>query len=280
MSVTSYHELAGTLTEEIPVIDYDDQFDLQVSDDFDAAAFEQEMDELIASTAIERKWTSESGLQPFGSDAEILKAAARGQVVRVSEGVGFLAIQRQGNWTPERSDPEHPFHYSPPYLRPEGASMLRYIGHAWAREMGWGWAHKLPVTSMSRSLPYQGRLGETKGKLAIDPTTGLSTHLYGLAFDIDACGLYLSKNVSPLNYLAKDLDNIHSEADMDIYERFVAANPRMYDEDKSIVALGHTVLLEILEKLAAKELINVAEEFAGTTNNCFHVAVNPSAPAY
>lgn len=272
MSVISYHELAGTVSEEILAIDYDDEFD--------TAAFEQEMSELIDTTAIERQWTAESGLRPFGSDEEILEAEAKGQLVRVSEGVGFLAIQRQGHWTPERSDPEHPFHYSPPFLRPEAARMLRYIGHAWARQLGCGWPHRLPVTSMSRSLPYQERLGETEGKLAISPDIGLSTHVYGLAFDIDACGLYISKGISPFEYLAKDLDNIHSHDDMDVYERFMAANPRMHDEHANTVALGHSVLLEILEELADHDQINVAEEFAGTTNNCFHVAVNPFAPAY
>ncbi len=272
MAVVSYHELAGTDTEEIPVINFDDEFD--------AAAFDQEMSELIDMTAIERQWTAESGLQPFGSDIEIIEAYANGKLSHVTQGVGFLAIQRLGHWNTDRSNTEHPFHYSPPFLRPEAAMMLRYIGHVWARRFGSGWPHRLAVTSMSRSLPYQGRLGETQGKLAISPDIGLSTHVYGLAFDLDACGMYLSKDLSPFEYLAKDLDNIHSKDDLDMYERFVAANPRMNPEHANTVALGHTVLLEILEELADKEQINIAEEFAGTTNNCFHVAVNPAAPPY
>lgn len=247
-------------------------------DDFDQEAFDKEMANVIANTAIEREWTEASGFEPFGSDEEILAASARGEAMRVSDGIGFLAIQRLGQWEPERSNPEHPFRYSPPYLRKEAAQVLFYIAHKWARTLVWD--HRLAVTSMARSLPYQQRLGDTEGKLAISPEVGLSTHVYGLAFDIDACGLYTSKNIGPLKYLAKDPENIYSPDDMDVYDRFIAANPRMDTRHTGAVVLGHEVLLEILDGLVNKGQINVAEEFAGTTNNCFHVAVNPLALAY
>lgn len=232
---------------------------------FESIAFEQEMAAVIEATAIEREWMEAAGASPFQSDEEILKAVEAKKLQQVKDGVGFLAVKRLTNWRPERSDPSHQHHYSPPYLKPEAMQVLGLIGHQWARELSW--EHRLPVTSTIRSTSYQQGLANKEGKLALNPEIGWSTHVYGYAFDIDACGLYLAHR------------------DRDVYKRhddktnpyFIAANPRTNPGHEEIIRLGKEHLTNILGTLASDGIVNVADEYSGTNNNCYHVAVNPQA---
>lgn len=204
-------------------------------------------------TAIEREWLSEAGYQPFANDRAILEADRQHKLVRVQPSLGFVTIQRLAKWSPERSNPEHPFHYSPPYLRPTAAMALGRLSHRWQtlqRKDGQPEAY-LSVTSLVRSTEYQRRLrGDADGrKLAAE----VSSHEFGFAFDIDACGLYMSGGRT--------------------------VNPRQtdaYDEQTEALEIARANLREVFEPLIEKKVINVIEELPGTQEHCFHVGTNPA----
>lgn len=214
--------------------------------------FEAELARVEAATAVEREWMD--GANPFLTDSDILLAADAGQLRKVQGGVGYLCRQYLRDWEPIRSNPDHEFHYSPPYLQQGAVETLGLIGHAWARRLDWG--HALSVTSMARSAVYQTSLAKQPGKLTIDPALGWSSHVYGYAFDIDGCGFF-----------ARVPDGVEG--------RYISVNPRMDRSYEEQVDLGRSVLKEILEDEADKGHINFVEELAGTSNHCFHVCVKP-----
>ena len=230
---------------------------------FSDEALEQELARAHAETEIERAWCAE--LEPFETDADILKEAESGELVLVRPAVGVLPIQRLVDFSPDRVDPSHEFHYSPPYLRPAARDVLEFIGVAWSNVQADDRDERfifLPVTSVVRSKQYQRGLTERPGrKIAIDVTgegSLDSSHEFGFAFDIDATGLYR----------------------YDPVQRHVQSiNPRTpgFDTDAELVARSRQDLEDILVFLRDKNIVNYLEEVPGTKEWVFHICVNPNA---
>lgn len=220
-------------------------------DVFSDSDFQTELDAVHAYTEKERNWIAQANLQPYKTDNEILTEADAGRLVRVSEGVGFLAIQRLRDWDIERSDPTHEFYYSPPYLKPNAFEMLCDITSKWQSELGN--SRYLSVTSLVRSTPYQQNLASKNRKLTITGDGMVSSHQVGLAFDIDGCGLV--------------------EEDDDGSRR--AINPRSPGFRPLLVAESRLVLRHLLADRRTDGQINFVEELPGTQEHCFHVCVKP-----
>jgi hypothetical protein len=229
---------------------------------FSDADMEAEMARVYDATAIERKWCK--NLTPFETDSQILAAVERGQLVRVQPDIGIMPIQRLVDYMPERADPEHKWHYSPPFLKAEAWEALRFIGAAFNRIQVEDRAEPflfLPVTSLTRSNAYQSRLTTKEDrKVAIDTnnTGDRSSHEYGLAFDIDGGGLY---RYDPVQRVVTSI------------------NPRTkgFDAEAELVAYAREDLRGILEFLKERGDINYVEEVPGTKEWCFHICARPLA---
>lgn len=214
--------------------------------------FRRDLDEVHVATAVERRWIAEAGLEPYPNDEAILDDAAAGRLVRVSHGVGYIARQFLTDWTPERSGPEHPFHYSPPYVTRQTFELMEDITSRWQGELGE--SRFLSVTSLVRSTPYQQRLGQQERKLTISQEGELSSHQVGIAFDIDACGIKE----------ANDWGGIRS------------INPRAPGFNESLIRESRMVLQSILNSEMLAGNLNYVEELPGTQQHCFHIAVKPA----
>ncbi|MFO0971345.1 MAG: DUF5715 family protein [Candidatus Saccharimonadales bacterium] len=227
---------------------------------FSNADMEAEMARVYEATAIERKWCKD--LTPFETDSEILEAAEKGRLVRVQPDIGIMPIQRLVDYTPERANPEHKWHYSPPFLKPEAWRALQFIGVAFNRIQVEDRAEPflfLPVTSLTRGNAYQSRLTTKKGrKVAIDTnnTGDRSSHECGLAFDIDGGGLY---RYDPVQRVVTSI------------------NPRTkaFDAEAELVAHAREDLRGILDFLKDRGDINYVEEVPGTKEWCFHICARP-----
>lgn len=230
----------------------------------DAWQFSDEMlqaenERVHKATSIEREWCKDLDL--YKTDADILGAAESGQLALVKPTVGILPIQRLIDYTPERANPAHKFHYSPPYLQPGALKVAEFVGRSWAtlqREEKDEPFLFLPLTSAARSLQYQESLTErTERTIAIDAAGDYdSSHEFGWAFDIDGTGLYRYDSV----------------------QRHVQAiNPREpnFDDEAELVATSRADLRGVLQYLQERNLINFVEEVPGTKEWCFHVCVNP-----
>ncbi len=211
---------------------------------------ELEMARVHDATAVEREWIQEAGLKPFMSDQEIIDQAADLALRRVGVGVGYVPIQRLRDWSLDRSNPSHQYHYSPPVLRQDAMQMLGLISHNWSKRFGAAFA--LPVTSTARSYPYQVNISSQEGKVAIDPDEGLSSHLFALSFDIDAFGLYKRNGA----------------------EVYAPTNPFINPADAEIIRASRDHLREILETRSGTD-INFVEENEGTRQHVFHVCTRP-----
>jgi len=218
---------------------------------YSEADFQNELSDVHVLTGVEREWIEAGGLRPYESDEEILRDAAAGRLVRVAEGAGFIARQYLADWTPDRSDPDHEFHYSPPYLRPAAFDLMRDVADKWQAELGNG--RFLSITSLVRSTPYQQRLATKKRKLTIDGEGMISSHQVGVAFDIDGCGIV--------------------ETDDQGNRRQV--NPRAPRFKPTLLAESRYVLRQLLEDRKRDGQINFVEELPETQEHCFHVAVKP-----
>ncbi len=223
---------------------------------------ELEMARVYSGTAIERIWFQDH--IPFEDDELILKAAESGELVRVQPTIGVLPIQRLVDYTPERIDPSHEFHYSPPFLRPEAEQVLRFIGFAWNKIQIDDRQEPLiflPVTSLVRSDEYQrGLTKRTERKVAIDNTGDngdRSSHEFGCAFDIDATGLYRYDPVQG-------------------HVQFVNPREKDFNEDAELVTCSREDLRGVLEYLKDKNVINFVEELPGTKEWVFHICINPN----
>lgn len=219
---------------------------------FSSSDFSAELADVQQQTAIERAWIRDYGVQTYDSDHEIIRAAERGQLVKVGQGAGYMAIQKLLHWEIDRTDPTHPWHYSAPYLRPEASDLLKRIGNAWQDDMGE--KRYLSVTSMVRSAAYQRRLTQQFRKLTVASETGMSSHQAGLAFDIDGIGL---------KEIGDDGDT------KSINPRFPQWNPRLAAE-------GQMILRILLDEELRQGNINYVEELPGTQEHCFHICVKPS----
>lgn len=230
--------------------------------DFSNEEFEAELLRVTAATAIEREWIKD--LEPFATDHAISVAAEAGELLSVQPQPGLLPIQRLLDYEPERSNPTHPYHYSPPYLRPEAAYAATFIARAWfelRREAGDTFSF-LALTSAIRSIDYQEGLSRRAERVvAIDTKDGLSSsHSYGLAFDIDGCGIYRFDSTT---------------------QKVESINPRKtnYIAHRAEIGQGRDELRGILSWLNEQGVINFVEEVPGTQEWCFHICVNPHASA-
>lgn len=219
---------------------------------FSEEDFLVERDRVHAETAIERKWMDEAGVLPYKSDSDILREAEQGRLKRVSQGAGYLAIERLLRWDPGRSNPEHPFHYSTPYLRPLAFDFLRHLGETWQHDMGT--SRFLSVTSVARSTEYQDRLRQQARKLTIVEEADMSSHQGLIALDIDGCGI---KELS-------DDGEIRS------------INPRSAHWNPMLVSESRAVLRHLLDNEVRQGTINYVEELPDTQEHCFHICVNPT----
>lgn len=190
----------------------------------------------------------QSGYAPYETDQAIMQAVARGELVKVIPTTdAFLPIHRLQVWQPEVAN------YSPPYLRPESLLCLQGIARHWRDDIGEdAGVFRLSVTSLVRSTDYQEKLVKNPRKVAADP--GASSHQYGLAFDIDARGLYEATNTGwrPVNNM----------------------DPQRSRRQK--VASLMTQLEAVLdEKMFAGE-ISYIDELPHTQNACFHICAMPN----
>lgn len=215
--------------------------------------FLAERDRVHTETAIERKWLEEAGLEPFTTDAEIMREAEAGRLIRVGHGAGFVAIDRLLNWEPTRSDPSHAWHYSTPHIRPQAFDFLRRIGEDWQSELGA--SRFLSVTSLARSSAYQNRLKQQERKLTIVDDGDLSSHQGLIAIDLDGCGIKEMSDDGEMRSI----------------------NPRSPHWNPMLVAESRAVLRNFLDNEVRAGVINYVEELPGTQEHCFHICVNPTA---
>lgn len=227
----------------------------QVSEDEVAA----ELARLNEETAVEREWIEQSGMQPFSTDRQLQQAFGR-VLDKVEPGVGMTPIWKLRDWDSEST-------YSPPYLRPRALQVAKYIGLQWSEEERFDevgeWS--LSFTSFVRSTRYQTDLRPSSEKetdtsktrkVAVDPREGKhSSHEYGLAFDVDGCGLYLLTD-----------------------GEFKGFHPRMDHEHHEKIEQSRETLKTILNPLKVAGLVNIVEEVPGTKQWCFHICVNPLVP--
>lgn len=220
----------------------------------------EEMQRVYEATEVERQWLREHPI--FKTDHDILNAVVAGELVKVRPTLGIMPIQRLVDYDQSRQDAQHPFHYSPPYLKPGAWQTAEFIGRAWSliqREQRNEPFIFIPLTSAIRSASYQEQLTMAQErKIAIDATgEDDSSHEYGWAFDLDAGGLYR----------------------YDPIQRHVQAiNPRQpgFDQDAELIAISRDDLRGVLQYLKENEVINFVEEVPGTKEWCFHVCVNPN----
>lgn len=221
--------------------------------EYSPAEFQAELARVEDETAIERQYMDELDVKPFQTDDDILNLAELGKMQRVTQGIGYIAIQRLLNWGPERSNPEHQWFYSPNYLRPHAFDVMEGIGAAWQGELGE--SRFLSITSAARSMEYMGVLQSRPDALTIKSPGLLSSHVMGWSFDIDGCGLVETNddgNMTPIN------------------PRFSGYNPSLAHEST-------TILRDILREQQRAGLINFVEEMPETTRQCFHVCALPEA---
>lgn len=226
---------------------------------FSEGQLHTEMQRVHSGTAVEREWCKP--LDAYKTDIDILSAADRGELSLIQPMLGILPIQRLLDYTPDRADLSHRFHYSPPYLQPAALDVVKFVGMAWSsiqRDERDEPFLFLPLTSATRSLQYQESLTNRDGRrIAIDVSADdMSSHQFGWAFDIDGTGLY---RYDPVQRHAQTI------------------NPRQkhFDHDAELVAQSRADLRGILEYLRDKGVVNFVEEVPGTKEWCFHICVNP-----
>lgn len=237
----SLAEITGTKTE-LP----------SVYADWTDAKFQAELERVHEETVIERLWIDQAELQTYATDAEIVRAAEAGKLLRVGKGAGHIAIMRLLNWDLSRSSPDHEYHYSTPFIDHDTYEVLTEVSTKWQAEMGLN--RYLSVTSLGRSTSYQERLSQQRRKLTIVGEGNISSHQVLRAFDLDACGLVEETDASDLR----------------------AINPRLPGFLPTLVAESAQVIKYLLEEQARDGRINFVEELPGTQEHCFHVAVKPT----
>lgn len=237
----------STITSPLPTV-YDPET-------FSQAEFTSELQRVHDETAIDRQWLEEYALPLYESDKDILEAAERGRLTNVAKGSGFIAIDRLTQWTPERSNPQHPLHYSPPYVLKGVDVIMNRIGEKYQGELG---VNRFPsFTSGIRSGQYQNGLGQRYRKLTITDPDEHSSHEGGIAFDFAGSGLFeLNDRGLPVR--------INGNPDNGLYV-------------PSLIADSNTFLKLLLDEEQRDGTIRYVEELPGTQENAFHVCVNPAA---
>ena len=228
-----------------------------VYSDFTAEDFRAELDRVLKATAVEREWMAEANPETYIDDYAIRQAVRDEKLAHIGWGVGFVTIPKLFNWTIERSDPDHEFHYSAPYAVPEVAAAIGAIGLEWARRYRKSDEYTLSISSLIRSEAYQKRLAEKHNKVTVPADVGMSSHVPGWAWDIDGCGLYRRSQTQTFQPIHPRVPGVYRECVADVRE-------------------SREVLREILNRWQELGVVNVVEELIGTQQHSFHVCVNPN----
>ncbi|MEO5628024.1 MAG: DUF5715 family protein [Candidatus Saccharimonadales bacterium] len=221
--------------------------------DYSDAEARAVLEDIHQGIAFEQAWFAESGRQPLATDMDVDQAVQRGKLIVVEDKPGIRAIPRLRNQFEG---------YSPPYLTPRADAALEAIGQVWADAEGsdadnsiW----QLPVTSMVRSTTYQARLATLNPRQpSVNPADDEhSSHEFGEAFDLDGCGLYLTRQGVT--------QAIHARMPHDNWDKLDSSRK---------------VLKEVLAELERSEAVHVVEEMPETTRWVYHICVNPLMSAH
>jgi len=208
-------------------------------------------------TAIERRWYKK--VKPFTSIQEILLAAKRGQLVKITPTKNYCPILRLRN--------NQLIEKYPPFLTTAAKNLLDEISEKWrslCSEAKIDSQIRLAITSLVRTQKYQDILIKS-GKLAMPN----SPHMRAEAFDIDASGYYLGEvPINPRsNYqkqFAKAFSAISAELSSPPFGDYRLYNP-----------LVHQILLKVLKQMKRENKLNFVYEYPKTTNACLHICRNP-----
>lgn len=227
----------------------------------------EELRTLRAKTARERKWYR--GYKSYATNADILAAHINGRLSKVEADDNVAPIGRLRN-------PELIQHF-PPYLLPHSLVALRAIGGLWRTELQARGDDipqaRLAVTSVSRSSKMQVELVNS-GKLAERE----STHPFAAAFDLDGSGYYIEHpeyGLVPVVHPDRPRQAMALAAD-----KLKQTVSQPYQTPEIDVVYNPNVieaLQAVTDRLHDLGMINRILEFAGTPNQCLHIAPNPNA---
>lgn len=233
----------------------------------DASTIERQ--ELDALTAREKGWYST--YPRFATNDDILHAARgfRSRLKIINPDRNLMPIARL-------REPEL-IHEFPPYLLKESAVALRAIGQAWRERLEQTRLHvpeaRLAITSMARSVAMQNKIVNDPTKLA----TPNSTHTAAAAFDIDASGYYIfgPDGLTSITHPGRDRMKTYL-----IQGRLMKKTKNSFGMPQSNEPFRPTLidaLLEVADTMHQTGQINAIVEYAGTPNQCLHIAPNPEA---
>jgi hypothetical protein len=231
-----------------------------------AVAPEREKRALSERTRREREWYSR--YKRYETNADILRAEKIGELVLVHEDVNIMPIARLRNRELNES--------FPPYLLPYSRHVLNVIGRLWRTELndlpGRNHDFRLAVTSLARSLEMQAQLVKRTDKLASPD----STHCAAAAFDIDASGYYIkdiSGGIHPVDHPERDPAKVDEIGQI---LRSNVSHPVNYVHSHEYRPEIIEALLGVTSYLHERDVINAIVEYEGTSNQCVHIAPNPT----
>lgn len=213
---------------------------------------------VLKEVEVEQQWYKD--VPPFQSLAQILSAYGTGRLVKVESNLDYQPIMRLRN-------PKLAESY-PGYLTPEAKKLLNEIAHHWREQMeaaGLDKAIRLAITSLVRTTVYQRTIVKA-GKLASPD----SPHTRGVAFDIDASGYYIGETA--VNARQGEQAKFH-EAFKELGAEL--PQPTYADYDRYNPAV-HELLKQVLITMTKDQKLHFVIEYPGTTNQVFHVCLNPS----
>jgi hypothetical protein len=114
------------------------------------------------SYTLHRKVAANMGLKPIKNDNEVDKMLKKGSLVKVKNKTGYKINKLT---------------HSKPVLALEAYDLLKSIGASFRKQAGWNY---FVVTSLTRTMDDQKKLS----KKDINATPNISTHSYGISFDI------------------------------------------------------------------------------------------------
>lgn len=225
----------------------------------------------LAQTQQERDWYQHH--ERFPDTAAVLSAVAVGTLVKVEGDDNILPIYRL------RQGGDH--HTYSPHLLPGSALALAAVGRLWRQQLVRQGIERpevrLATTSLVRSERRQAEL-VAGGALAVPE----STHCVGAAFDLDASSYYVDgPDGAPRSTPHPGRDQQRLQ---DIARYLADENPNRQAEPLRIAPESFDErivdeLLVVTGELAEQEYINRLVEFAGTENQCLHIAPNPHIAA-
>lgn len=232
-----------------------------------AAASAAEQAGLLAQLERERRWYYRH--RRFKTNADILQAAQAGDLRFVSPDANTMPVGRF-------HDPAL-FERFPPYLLPDSLLAVRAMGRLWRQRLEAQGIRqrglRLAITSMARSEAAQALLAEDPTKLAV--AAELSTHPTAGPYDTDASGYYLQLPDRLISIVHPD------RPDPEVINRTLSgASSRPYVRDIRKDLFDPRVVdtfVGLADEMHRAGDINRVLEFKGTSNQCVHIAPNPSA---